>query len=371
MKRTVAIIALFLSSVLVFSDQTVTKRIILRGENRDFVYNTETASVWSADGGISVKKWGPHDSGYYFAGEHGIFRLQNGKITSADSDTCICVKDILLPFPSEAESIQEMLYSGCLFLPVQSGFLLFDLEKQSVRSLPYVWKLHSAAGSRLDLTIPKFSVASHSLWALDSGNLRRFSGDRWVEVMQVPEKDLIETRLLAGKKFVNLLLFKVTQGDLGSFRTRIFSFSTVDGHLLMDQEFDGVLKNTAVDRLGRVVYEYVEASLLSALWGRKKVKLRMIDPGKKKVFTDAYSVGDKRRHLFYLFGRRGALLLVVQCKNGDVFVIRPFQGRMRKLRKVKFGYDYTLIRGVGNGVFYNEKTGNRVAVSFESVSGGS
>ena len=64
-------------------------------------------------------------------------------------------------------------------------------------------------------------------------------------------------------------------------------------------------------------------------------------------------------------------MIVVQCKNGDVFVIEPISGKHWKLKKGKFSYDYTLVRGVGGGVFYNEKTGNRVAVSFDSDSGGS
>ncbi len=101
------------------------------------------------------------------------------------------------------------------------------------------------------------------------------------------------------------------------------------------------------------------------------MRWRVIDPGKNKVKDDSVSVGDKRRHLFYVENKQGNLLLVVQCKNGDVFVIDPFNGDSRKLKVGKFGYDYTLIRGVGNGVFYNEKTGNRVAVSFDAGSGGS
>ncbi|NOZ13662.1 MAG: hypothetical protein GXO69_08470 [Acidobacteria bacterium] len=347
------------------------KGLILRGGNCDYLYDIESGSIYGCGNSAAAGKWNSRDSAYYFAGKCGVFRFCNGKIASSVSGVYAAAKNAFLPFPSGAQSIQEMVHGGNLYLPVRPGFLVFNLSQQSAHLLPYPWRLHPVRKGGLELAVPGLADAGGSLWVLDSGHLRRFSGGRWVEVMQVPEKDLIETRLLAGKKFVNLLLFKVTQGDLGSFRTRILSFSAIDGQLLMDREFDGVLKNPAADRPGRIVYEYVNASLLSALWGRKKVKLRVIDPGKKKVFTDAYSVGDKRRHLFYLFGRRGALLLVVQCKNGDIFVIRPFQGRMRKLRKVKFGYDFTLIRGVGNGVFYNEKTGNRIAVSFDSDSGGS
>ena len=134
----------------------------------------------------------------------------------------------------------------------------------------------------------------------------------------------------------------------------------------MDREFEGILKNPGVDSAGRLAFEYMKASILSAFLGRNKVRLRMVDPGSGKVNTRSFSVGDKRRHLFFVQGTSGVLHIVTQCKNGDVFVIDPFSGKFRKVKTEKVNYNYTFIRGVGGGVFYDEKTAHRVTVSFDT-----
>ena len=345
--------------------------LVLRGERCDYLYDAEGRQAWQGTELFAVEQWKTLEPAYYFAVKQSIYRFRDGVISCSGRDWKVKVKDCLLPIPSVAVSIEGMVSGNCIYLPVRAGFLVLDTRSQSQDILTHQWQPSQIPGGALKLSIPQFSGAKEQLWSLESGHLRHLVNGNWKEVVMVPEKDLIEAHLLAGDRFVNLLLFKVTQGDLGSFRTRLLSFSADDGHQLMDREFGGVLKNPAVDSRGRVIFEYVKASIFSAFLGRNKVRWRVIDPGKNKVKDDSVSVGDKRRHLFYVENKQGNLLLVVQCKNGDVFVIDPFNGDSRKLKVGKFGYDYTLIRGVGNGVFYNEKTGNRVAVSFDAGSGGS
>ncbi|MCK5879705.1 MAG: hypothetical protein KAH24_07990 [Holophagae bacterium] len=345
--------------------------IILRGENCDYLYDVNAGKVWKGAETFQVEKWGKLEPAYYFANKKSIFRLQKGKITCSNSDWRLLVTDCLLPVPSSPESIQKMVHGGRLYLPVRSGFLIVDLDTHLEAFSAYPWQLQQTSGAGMEVPIPRLAAKSESLWVLDSGHLKRQVNGAWQDVTAVPEKDLIAAYLFPGKHFVNLLLHKVTQGDLGSFRTRVFSYSTGEGRLVMDREFGGVLKNPAVDTSGRLVFEYVKASILSALMGRNKVRLRIVDPGSGKVTTHSFSVGHKRRHLFFMKRSDGVLLTVVQCKNGNVFVIYPFSGKLSKLETGKFNYDYTFIRGVGSGVFYNEKTGNRVAVSFDPGSGDS
>ncbi|NOY22213.1 MAG: hypothetical protein GXO70_01720 [Acidobacteria bacterium] len=345
--------------------------IILRGENCDYLYDAKLADVWKGSRVFRVEKWREMVPGYYFACEDSIFRFSKDEITCSDSDWRLKVTDCLLPVPSSAKSIQEMVHDGRVYLPVRSGFLVVNLETHLETLLPYSWQLQFTADAGLEMPIPKLASQKESLWLLGSGCFKKQVSGDWKEMVAVPDEDRIDTYMFAGSRFVNLVLFKVTQGELSSFRTRVFSFSNVDGRLLMDREFGGILKNPGVDPQGRLVYEYVKASILSAFMGRNKVRLRIVDPGSGKVLTRSFSVGDKRRHLFFMERADGTLLIIVQCKNGNVFVIEPISGNFRKLKDVKLGYDYTLIRGVGNGVFYNEKTGNRVAVSFDPGPGGS
>lgn len=345
--------------------------IIMRGENYDYLYDSNSVEVWKGSERLKIEKWEKLEPGYYFANKNSIFRLQEGEITCSDSDWRLIVKDCLLPVSSSPESIQEMVHDGRLYLPVRSGFLVVNLDSHLETVLSYPWQLQPSAGGGMKVSIPELAAKNESLWAFDSGHLQRQLEGAWKELTAVPEKDMIASYLLPGSHFVNLVLLKVTQGNLGSFRTRVLSYSTEDGHLQIDKEFGGVLKNPGVDASGRLVFEYVKVSILSALMGRNKVRLRIVDPGSGKTATRSFSVGDKRRHLFFMQDNDGGLLIIVQCKNGNVFMINPFSGSFRKLKTGKFGYDYTLIRGVGSGVFYNEKTGNRVAVSFDPGPGGS
>ncbi len=345
--------------------------IVLRGERQDYLYNISKAEVRAGAVTFNVKKWKKNDFAYYFAYKRILFRYLNHEITCSDSDWRLKVDGCLLPVPSSPESIQKMVHKGSLFLPVQNGFFVLDLMTRRVDLLDFPWRLKPISGGGIKISVPELAGSRDTLWVLDAGHLKRRVSGRWKEAIQVPGKDLVDTFLFSGRRFVNLLLFKVTQGDLGSFRTRLLSYSAGEGRLLMDREFDGILKNPGVDESGRLVFEYVKASIFSAFMGRNKVRLRIVDPGNRKVVTRSFSVGDKRRHLFFMTGKAGELLIIVQCKNGNVFVIAPFSGKMRELKKGKFNYDYTLIRGVGNGIFYNKKTGNCIPVSFASGSGGS
>jgi len=345
--------------------------IILRGERCDYLYNADSAEVWKGSEAFTVKKWKKLEAAYYFACKKSLFRLSKGEITSSDSDWRVTISDCVLPVPSSAASIQNMVHDGHLYLPVRTGFLILDLEKQSRTLLTYHWQMEPTADAGMETPIPEMEEKSGSLWSLNSGHLHRLETGAWKDIMAIPEKDLIDSTLLSGTRFTNLILFKVTQGDLGSFRTRVISFSTVNGKHLLDREFSGILKNPGIDASGKVVFEYVKASIFSAIMGRNKVRLRIVDPESGKEITRTFDVGDKRRHLFFVESGDGGLLIIVQCKNGDVFMIEPFSGKFRELKSGKFGYDYTLIRGVGNGVFYNEKSGNRVAVSFGPGPGGS
>lgn len=345
--------------------------IILRGERCDYLYNADSTEVWKGSEAFKVKKWKKLEVAYYFACKKSLFRLSKGEITCSDSDWRVTISDCVLPVPSSAASIQNMVHNGHLYLPVRTGFLVLDLEKQSKTLLAYHWQMKATADAGMGTPIPEMAEKGGSLWSLNSGHLHRLETGAWKDMMAIPEKDLIDSTLLSGTRFTNLVLFKVTQGDLGSFRTRVISFSNRNGELLLDREFSGILKNPGTDKSGKVVFEYVKASILSAFLGRNKVRLRIIAPGTGKATVQTFSVGDKRRHLFFVDSGDGGLLIIVQCKNGDVFMIDPFSGKSRELKSGKFGYDYTLIRGVGNGVFYNEKSGNRVAVSFGPGPGGS
>ncbi|PJB79095.1 MAG: hypothetical protein CO090_05585 [Acidobacteria bacterium CG_4_9_14_3_um_filter_49_7] len=345
--------------------------IILRGERCDYLYNADSAEVWKGSEVFKVKKWKKLEVAYYFACKKSLFRLSKGEITCSDSDWRVTIPDSVLPVPSSAASIQNMVHDGNLYLPIRTGFLVLNLEKQSKTLLAYHWQMKPRADAGMGTPIPEMAEKGGSLWSLDSGHLHRLETGAWKDIMAIPEKDLIDSTLLTGSRFANLILFKVTQGDLGSFRTRVISFSTGSGKHLLDKEFSGILKNPGIDASGKVVFEYVKASIFSAIMGRDKVRLRIVDPGSGKEITRNFDVGDKRRHLFFVESGDGGLLIIVQCKNGDVFMIEPFSGKFRELKSGKFGYDYTLIRGIGHGVFYNEKSGNRIAVSFGPGPGGS
>ena len=326
----------------------------LQGEKYDYLVDFKRQKVvcgieeFSFDSQIKA--------GYFFVYEKNLYCLNKGELRNlnrknrliARFDKAILPCSDFLPF-----SIQDLILDNLLFIPVQDGFFVFDMEERNVKGrLKCVFDR-----SETDIVLPDILVQKDYFFLVFNKRVEIYGNFERKNTFYF--KNSIFFDISVGDDFFTILSVE-KPGGLFSIKTVLKAYD-FDFKLLNTKELEVFPKN--IFRAGGdFVFETKEISVFS-LFGSKKIHFVKTDLKHGKIKEYSFSVSHKRRHVFpFYYGKK--IFLVIQCKDGKVYFLDLNRDKKKRLDK-KVYYDYTFLKGKKGGVFYEKSSDNYFPVRFE------
>ncbi|BBB33431.1 hypothetical protein TTHT_1988 [Thermotomaculum hydrothermale] len=293
--------------------------------------------------------------GYFFVWDKSLFLFEKGKVINLnEKKESGEIKNSLLPDADYLPySIQDLVKGNLLFIPIKTGFAVFDLKKGEIKgSLSCVFDK-----TERDIVLPEVKTGNDRIFLVFNKRVEVFNDFEKEKTLHI-DNALFFT-VSAGKDFFSILSVE-KPGGLFSIKTVLKSYD-YKFNLLNKKEIDVFPKNI-YEINGNFVFEKKEISVFS-LFGSKKIHIVRTDLKNGKIKEYSFSLSHKRRHVFPLYyGKK--IFLIAQCKDGKVYLLDLYRDKKRKTDK-KVYYDYDFLKGKKGGVFYEENGNNYFPVKFE------
>ena len=335
---------LFFLSICAFS-----QTLVLKGEKVDYLVDFSKKKVFCGSNTLPLSL--PYSNDYFFV--YGKKALTVGEFlkklnSKQEFSDFILPKNSLLP-----HSAQCFVRENLIFFPTEKGFDVFNLESGEFKG-----KIKCLfERNRTGIVLPKIVKVNNRVFLVFSDKVEVY--ENFEKKKTFDFQNSLFFYFSAGKDFFSFMSVE-KPGGIFSIKTRFLSFN-YRFEKITEKELDIFPKNVfPVD--GNFVFEKKEVSVFS-LFGSKRVYIVKTDLMRGKFKNYSFSLSHKRRHLFPLF-LNGDFFIVVQCKDGKVYLLDLKRDKSGRLKK-RFYYDYTFLRGNGSGVFYNEENGNYSVVSFK------
>lgn len=279
-------------------------------------------------------------SSFLFSGGGSVWQLDHDCLTNLETGaTCRIPGRSLLPAAAIGRDLEGRKAEGYLQIPVISGFELYQFSSGEWFQVPFQHDVKWNDG--VVVSLPTLIPATHGYLAVDANSIRRLVGNQWQDIVRSEGARYLDGQWVAGTRWVSLAISEVTPGDLNSFAVRVISVDRKTGAVAMDHREPGILKQAYADESGRVVTEYVNASIIAALFQRKQMRLRVHDPAKDVVTERVVDLTHKRRHVYPMRTESGKLVFLVHCKDGFVYQVDVETGtRRRLLNEVSYAYQF-------------------------------
>ncbi len=328
--------------------------IVLKGQWTDFLVDVESGMCRT---GTEEFSSGAENilPGWVVCVDRLLFVItRQGIVNVRTGETIPLPEQTLLPDVGSPVSGQWMVSGNTIHLPTSSGMQIINPVSGTAEKYRFSHHLKMEDGIHLDLARIVRSEEHLFLW--QDGELDVYAGNGWEQLSRTAPAGVLEEQFLDSPSRAWLVRFRVDQGDLGSFRIEARPLNIQTAAWQNETVQEGLLRNLFVDERGRLVLEYMDASIMAAIFQAKKVKMRVVDPSKNLDTRQTFSVSHKRRHLFALSGPDGRIYVLIQCKDGNCYLTDPVSGQFSKLEK-QFDYNFTFLRGESSGIFYQADTG--------------
>jgi len=357
--KTKLLIIIFI--IFSFHAFTSDKQVIILKDNLfDYVLDCKSNTLLLKDKKINIES--EITPGYYFVCNNTLLKYSNNTITNikTNKEEIIYKTESILPILNCPNSLQHFTSKNALFIPTANSTIWINTSDKQVKKLP---DLPIQFPSINIAIFPKFFLINSQLMLLSNYKLYTYSNNKFKVIAKFPKTQSLGIKLCIFNKGFAVLNALVTRGELSSFRTEISYFSE-KFEKTKTVTVNGIFKEGGSDLSGNVLIAYKKTSIISGLFGKNKVHFKFIDK-KKKVKTETFTVSHKRNHIFFYQNNNLQVCALIQCKNGDIYTYNPHSNTFKK-EKFKFNYNYTFLRGLNGGYFFDKKHNTYTVVSFNT-----
>lgn len=343
--------------VILMAGNVTGNDLVLNGTRDDVLVNIESGSFQVGRESFSFPV-DNFETGWVVCVQRKLYVIADRSVVNLHSGAVLDIPgSTLLPDVSRPASGQWMVSGDRIFIPVLSGVQIVEPTGGEIELCPYDHILKVERDVRLNLPVIATGKAGR-MYAWENGLLKTKKKNGWMQLSESVSSGVLEQAFLDSRELAWMVRFQVDQGNLESFRIAARSLDKRNDTWGDRKIQEGLLRNLFVDAGGRLVMEYMDASIMAALFQAKKIKIRTLGGPDRLDRHHSFSVSHKRRHVYAVSRSDGGMVLMIQCKDGNCYLADPVSGRFKRL-DVGFGYDYTFLRGESSGIFYRADTGDQ------------
>lgn len=342
--------------------------LVLNGKLKDSLINFKTNS-YILDGKI-YKAQNKLQIGYYFFYKNSIYHYNKGQITNIQNNIKYKVLEPsdadILPVLNNSNSLQAFMSNNVVFIPSINFINAVNLETS------YISRLNNLEIKKLNentYEYPQLFFTSNNYCNFESNHLNKYRNEKWENILKTNQIDSFETSVFTLNKKVLVLNSCVTRGDLDSFRVEINIFDIKENKNGFINT-SGILRSIGSDYNSLILFAYKKASIISELFNKNKVYFKLVnleESNKNSIKEYSFKVSHKRQHIYYYLDLKNNLNALIQCKDGNIY---NFNSKTENFKhfSIEFDYNFTFLRGINGGCFFDKTNNSFFIVDFSTLS---